>query len=62
MGTKILAAQNKWCNGLNSCQLQLFLDDVRLEYDEDDNDDDNVSYLVVRWLRRDAMKSRLLHM
>jgi len=33
--------QNKWCDGLNSCQLQLFLEEVRLEYNDDDDDDDH---------------------
>jgi len=39
MGTATLTVQNKWCNGLNSCQLQLFLEEARLKYDDDDDDD-----------------------
>jgi hypothetical protein len=38
MGTTILTEQKKWCNGLNFCQLQLFLEEVRLDYNKDDDD------------------------
>jgi len=41
MGNTVLTAQNKWCNGVNCCQLQLFLEEVRLEYNEDDDEHDD---------------------
>ena len=46
MGTTVLTVQNNWCHGLNSCQLQLFLEEVRLEYDDDDDHFVNKTNLV----------------